>query len=137
MTTVFGKRGLIAEHGTSWILPRIVGLSRALDLLWSSRRFDAAEAYRIGFADRIVKPGELIEAVSAYVDDMAANVAPTSIAIMKRQVLDDLGLPFAESATRTARYIRANLTHPDSKEGARSFIERRPPAFAKWTGWQA
>jgi enoyl-CoA hydratase/carnithine racemase len=137
MTTVFGKRGLIAEHGTSWILPRIVGLSRALDLLWSSRRFDAAEAYRIGFADRVVKPAELVDAVAAYVEDMAKNVAPTSIAIMKRQVLDDLGASFAESQVRTARYIRASLVHPDSKEGARSFIERRPPDFVKWTGWQA
>jgi enoyl-CoA hydratase/carnithine racemase len=137
MTTVFGKRGLIAEHGTSWILPRIVGLSRALDLLWSSRRFDAAEAYRIGFADRVVPPAELIDAVARYVDDMAATVAPTSIAIMKRQVLDDLGASFAESQVRTARYIRASLVHPDSREGARSFIERRPPDFLKWTGWQA
>ncbi len=53
-TTVFSKRGLIAEHGTSYLLPRLVGTSRALDLLWSSRRFDAAEALRIGFVDRVV-----------------------------------------------------------------------------------
>ena len=53
-TTVFSKRGLIAEHGTSYLLPRLVGISRALDLLWSSRRFDAAEALRIGFVDRVV-----------------------------------------------------------------------------------
>src|SRR5690349_11005234 len=54
LTTVFSKRGLIAEHGTSWLLPRMIGLSRALDLLWSSRRIDGVEAYRLGFADRLV-----------------------------------------------------------------------------------
>src|SRR5262249_60740852 len=60
-TTVFSKRGLVAEHGTSWLLPRMVGLSRALDLLWSSRRIDAAEALRIGLVDRVVPPERLID----------------------------------------------------------------------------
>src|SRR3954451_10173746 len=52
-TTAFSKRGLIAEHGTAWLLPRLLGTSRALDLLWSARRIDAAEAYRMGFVDRV------------------------------------------------------------------------------------
>ena len=56
-TTVFSKRGLIAEHGTSWVLPRLVGPSRALDLLWSSRRVTADEALRIGLLDRVVRAG--------------------------------------------------------------------------------
>src|SRR5215831_16639727 len=60
-TTVFSRRGLIAEHGTSWLLPRMIGTSRALDLLWSSERIGAAEAYRIGFADRLVAKGKAVE----------------------------------------------------------------------------
>ena len=60
-TTVFGKRGLVAEHGTSWLLPRLVGTSRALDLLWSSRRVDATEALRIGLVDRVVADDRLLD----------------------------------------------------------------------------
>src|SRR6204780_1530299 len=60
-TTAFSKRGLIAEHGTSWLLPRLVGTSGALDLLWSARRFDAAEGYRIGFVDPLVPHENLVE----------------------------------------------------------------------------
>ena len=85
-TTAFSKRGLIAEHGTSWLLPRMVGTSRALDLLWSSRRFDAAEALRIGLVDRVVEPAQLMESACAYLRDLAANVSPRSIAVMKSQI---------------------------------------------------
>ena len=74
--TVFSKRGLIAEHGTSFLLPRLVGTSRALDLLWSSRRFDAAEALRIGFVDRVVPGDRLLDETRAYIRDLAANVSP-------------------------------------------------------------
>jgi enoyl-CoA hydratase/carnithine racemase len=132
MVTVFSRRGLIAEHGTSWILPRMVGLGRALDLLWSSRRIDAAEAHRIGLADRVVPPGELLAAVEAYVAEMAATVSPRSVAIMKAQVHRDLSLDFHAAAALTAVDIAEALAHPDATEGAVSFVERRPPAFAPW-----
>lgn len=137
VTTVFSRRGLIAEHGTSWLLPRIVGLSRALDLLWSSRRVEAAEAYRIGLADRIVPQSELIAAVAAYVEAMVASVAPRALAIIKKQVLDHLEKPFAEAAGESAQLMRKALVHPDSREGAMSFVERRPPRFEKWRGGKA
>jgi enoyl-CoA hydratase/carnithine racemase len=134
MTTVFTKRGLIAEHGTAWFLPRIVGLSRALDLLWSSRRLDAVEAYRIGLADRVV-PGEgLLDAVAAYVDEMAATVAPRALAIIKGQVHRQLAMPMPQAARESDRLTRASVAHPDAKEGAASFVERRPPNFSAWAG---
>src|SRR3984957_11413783 len=82
-TTVFSKRGLVAEHGASWLLPRLVGASRALDLLWSSRRVGAEEALRIGLLDRVVPAEALLESVAAYVGELAQNVSPKSIAIMK------------------------------------------------------
>ena len=81
-TTVFSKRGLIAEHGTSWVLPRLVGPSRALDLLWSSRRVNSDEALRIGLLDRVVPADELLQTVVAYVDDLAAQISPSAIAIV-------------------------------------------------------
>jgi enoyl-CoA hydratase/carnithine racemase len=132
LITIFSKRGLIAEHGTSWVLPRMVGLSRALDLLWSSRRVDAAEAYRIGLADRVASPEALLEAVEAYVEEMAATVSPRSVAVMKAQVLAHVGMTFDEAAGETVTAIGESLAHPDAAEGAASFVQRRPPNFAPW-----
>ena len=67
-TAVFTKRGLIAEHGTTWILPRLVGTGAALDLLWSSRRFDADEALRLGFVQQVVAPDDLLDVARRYVE---------------------------------------------------------------------
>lgn len=134
LTTVFTKRGLIAEHGTSWLLPRMIGLSRAMDLLWSSRRVDAAEAYRLGFADRLVPGDGLLAAVEGYAADLKANVSPRALAVIKAQLHRDLEAGF-DAAARGAEALMADaLTHPDATEGAQSFIERRPPRFAPWTG---
>ncbi|MDQ0462576.1 enoyl-CoA hydratase/carnithine racemase [Caulobacter ginsengisoli] len=132
--TAFSKRGLIAEHGASWMLPRIVGPSRALDLLWSSRKVGADEALRIGLVDRVVPAAELLDAVAQYVDDIAANVSPRSLAIIKGQVYAGLSEPVGPAVREADRLTRESLSHPDSREGARSFVERRPPQFAPWTG---
>jgi enoyl-CoA hydratase/carnithine racemase len=132
LITIFSRRGLIAEHGTSFMLPRMVGLGRALDLLWSSRRVDAAEAYRIGLADRVVPPEALMETVEAYVEEMAATVSPRSVAVMKAQAHAHLGMTFDEAAAETVTAIAQSLAHPDAAEGAASFVQRRPPKFAPW-----
>jgi enoyl-CoA hydratase/carnithine racemase len=134
LITIFSRRGLIAEHGTSWLLPRMVGLSRALDLLWSSRRVDAAEAYRIGLADRVVPAAALIEMVEAYVAELAANVSPRALAVMKAQVHRHLAMDFEASALESDALMATALKHGDATEGAQSFIEKRPPRFAAWTG---
>lgn len=134
LTTVFSRRGLIAEHGTSWFLPRMVGLSRALDLLWSSRKVDAAEAYRIGLADRLVPAEGLLDAVEAYVDEMAVSVSPRAIAVIKAAVHRHLEAGFDVAALDAAGLMATALKHPDAAEGALSFVERRPPRFAAWTG---
>lgn len=134
LTTVFSRRGLIAEHGTSWLLPRMVGLSRALDLLWSSRKVDPAEAYRIGLADRVVPDDQLLAAVEAYVTEMAATVSPRALAVIKAQVHRHLATSFDVAAMESEALMATALVHPDAAEGANSFIERRPPRFAPWTG---
>jgi enoyl-CoA hydratase/carnithine racemase len=130
LITVFSRRGLVAEHGAAFMLTRQVGLSRALDLLWSSRRIGAAEALRIGLADRVVASETLLAAVETYVEEMADTVAPRSVAAMKRQAYAYLEMSFAEAAADTAALIDASLAHPDAAEGATSFVERRPPRFA-------
>jgi len=134
LITIFSRRGLIAEHGTSWLLPRMVGLSRALDLLWSSRKVDAAEALRIGLADRVVAPDRLLETVEAYVADLAATVSPRALAVIKAQVHRHLETGFDAAALDSEALMGVALRHPDAAEGAASFIERRPARFAPWTG---
>ncbi len=129
-TTVFSKRGLVAENGVSWVLPRLVGPSRALDLLWSARRIDAQEAYRIGFADRLVTRERLLDEAKAYIRDLATNVSPYSVAVMKAQVYQDLSLPFDAACREAYRLVCEGLGHPDVKEGVASFRENRPPRFA-------
>jgi len=134
LTTVFSKRGLIAEHGTRWLLPRMIGLNRALDLLWSSRRVDAQEAFRLGFADRVVPDADLLDAVEAYVNDMATSVSPRAVAVIKRQLHAHLSTDFDTAARESNALMKTALAYPDATEGARSFVERRPPQFAAWTG---
>ena len=133
-TTVFSRRGLIAEHGTSYLLPRLVGTSRALDLLWSSRRFDAAEALRIGFVDRVVPDDRLLDEACAYIRDLAANVSPRSLAVIKAEVYGHLSLGMEAAIRHADQVMNAALKHPDATEGVASFVERRPPRFQRWKG---
>jgi len=131
-TTTFSKRGLIAEHGTSWLLPRLVGTSRALDLLWSARRIDASEAHRIGFVDRLVADDALVTEACAYVRDLAVSVSPRSMAMMKQQVYRGLSAPIDVALREVDAQMADALGHPDAAEGVASFVERRPPRFAPW-----
>jgi enoyl-CoA hydratase/carnithine racemase len=135
--TIFSRRGLIAEHGTSWLLPRMIGLSRALDLLWSSRKVDAAEAYRIGLADRVAPADKLLETVEAYVEDMARTVSPRALAVIKRQAHRHLEMSLIDAAVESDALMKDALAHPDAKEGAAHFVEKRPARFAPWTGGAA
>jgi enoyl-CoA hydratase/carnithine racemase len=133
-TTVFSKRGLIAEHGTSWLLPRLLGPSRALDLLWSSRRIDAAEAHRIGLLDRVVPADALLDEVVRYVDELASQISPSAIAVMKSQVYRHLSEAMMPALADADRLTQAQLKHPDAREGAMALVERRAPKFQPWTG---
>jgi enoyl-CoA hydratase/carnithine racemase len=127
--TAFSRRGLIAEHGIGWMLPRLVGPSRAMDLLLSSRRVGADEALRIGLADRVFPGADLMSETRAYARDLASLVSPRSTAIIKRQVWDSLFVPLAEAMVDADREMAESLKSDDFKEGVAHFVEKRAPHF--------
>jgi enoyl-CoA hydratase/carnithine racemase len=132
-TTAYAQRGLVAEHGTSWLLPRLLGPARALDLLWSGRRLDGAEALSLGLVNRVTPADRLVEEAQVYVRTLAASAAPGSLMQMKRQVYRHLNQSLGEAMAETEALMAESVTWPDFKEGIASFTERRAPAFPRVT----
>jgi enoyl-CoA hydratase/carnithine racemase len=130
-TTAFPRRGLIAEWGVSWLLPRVVGTAHALDLLMSGRTIDAAEAERIGLVNRVVPHDELVPFAQHYVNDLAASCSPASIAIIKRQVYQDWTSELGPAERDAIRLMLESFSRPDFREGVVSFMEKRPPRFPR------
>ena len=130
-TTAFARRGLIAEWGLAWLLPRLVGPAHALDLLFSARKIDAAEAERIGLVNRVVPAAELLPTVRAWAEDVAANCSPTSLRVMKSQVWRNLTDTLADAERESIRLMLESFERPDFREGVTSFLERRPPKFPR------
>jgi enoyl-CoA hydratase/carnithine racemase len=128
-TTSFARRGLIAEYGISWILPRVVGWSAALDLLLSGRVFHADEAVALGLVKEVVPPEELMARAIGYAEDIAANCAPNSLAVIKQQVYADTMRDVCEASAVAEKLMHESMLRPDLIEGVTSFFEKRPPNF--------
>jgi len=133
-TTAFGRRGLIAEHGVSWMLPRIVGHSNAMDILLSARVFLAEEAKEIGLVNKVFPAETLLDETMAYANDIAENVAPASTRVIKRQLTDGWDWDLEVSNADTAEKMNFSLRQADFKEGVQSFIDRRRPDFSPVSG---
>jgi enoyl-CoA hydratase/carnithine racemase len=129
--TAFSHRGLIAEWGSSWLLPRAVGPAHALDLLISGRKVDAQEAERMGLVNRVVPHAELLAFTHRYVEELASRCSPASIAIMKRQIYQDLIAPLARAEKEAFRLMLESFARKDFQEGVMSFLEKRPPQFSR------
>ena len=104
-TTAFARRGLIAEYGLSWILPRLIGHAKAMDLLLSGRTFSGAEAYELGLVNRSVPRESLLEEALAYARELAAYSSPASMAVMKRQIWGDWSQTLESSESAAARQM--------------------------------
>lgn len=129
--TAFAQRGLIAEQGLGWLLPKLVGPSVAMDLLMSSRKVRGEEAYRVGLANYLVEPDELLPFCIDYIEKLAANCSPLSMAIMKRQVYQDFHQGLGQAETQADVLMHESLTRDDFKEGVKSFLQKRKPAFSR------
>lgn len=131
-TTAFSRRGLIAEYGSSWALPRLIGNARALDLLLSGRVFTAEEAERLGVINGVVAPDELMSHVLAYAQDLADNCCPTSWAVMKKQVYGDWETDADAATTAAIRLMNESLVRDDFQEGVQSYLDKRAPKFSPY-----
>jgi enoyl-CoA hydratase/carnithine racemase len=127
--TVFAKRGLVAEYGMAWMLPRIIGLANSADLLFSSRTIDAVEALRLGLVNRILPQEDFLEDVRRYAADMASAVSPRSLRIMKSQLYRSQGQSLDEAVDLATTEMYSSFGTEDFKEGVAHFLEKRPAAF--------
>ena len=130
-TTAFSQRGLIAEWGIGWTLPHLVGPAHALDLLLSARKFDAAEAEKLGVVNRALPHDELMPFVMDYATNLAERVSPTSMAVMKRQVWENLQHELDPTLRESVDLMVESFGRPDLKEGVEAFIAKRPPRFPR------
>ena len=129
-TTAFSRRGLVAEYGSAWLLPRLVGTSRALDLLVSGRVFTSEEALAMGLVSRVVPAVDVLAEAQAYASDLAASCSPASMAVMKRQVYAAWDSSLADALAQANELMVQSLRGPDFVEGVQSYLERRQAAFS-------
>jgi enoyl-CoA hydratase/carnithine racemase len=128
-STTFARRGLIAEYGMAWMLPRIIGIANAFDLLFSARTIDAAEALRMGLVNRVFPHEIFLEKAQEFAQELASTVSPRSVRIIKRQVYEAMSQPLAEAFDISVREMMACFRTEDFKEGVAHFVEKRPAAF--------
>jgi enoyl-CoA hydratase/carnithine racemase len=129
-TTAFARRGLIAEHGLSWLFARLTSLATASELLMSARVFKGDEAERLGVVNFAVPHDEVVSRARAYAQDLADNVSPTAMAVIKWQMYNHYDRPLIESIDHSDELMRQSAARSDLAEGVSSFLERRKPTFA-------
>jgi len=128
-TTAFAQRGLIAEHGISWLLPRLCGMANALDVLLSARKFTAADALRIGMVNAVYQQESFNKDVTAYARQLADAVSPRSMAVMKAQLWKALYQDLNEAVATADVEMQKSFATEDFKEGVAHFVEKRAPRF--------
>jgi len=129
ITTSFGRLGLPAEWGVSWLLPRLIGAARTADILFSSRVVLAEEAAELGLVNKVLPPDELMPYTLDYARKIAAEISPSSLHTMKAQLWGDLHDDLGPSLERAEYLMKKMVAEPDFAEGVRAFGERRPPRF--------
>jgi enoyl-CoA hydratase/carnithine racemase len=128
--SVFARRGLIAEHGVSWLLPRLVGIANACDLLFSGRMIDAQEALRMGLVSRLEGPDDLIARARDIVMEMVTLASPRSIRVMKEQLYNAQLETLAEAIDAADDEMIKSFDSEDFREGVAHFVEKRRPRFS-------
>jgi enoyl-CoA hydratase/carnithine racemase len=130
LTTSAPRLGLPAEYGLSWVLPRLVGIGHATDLLLSSRVVLAEEAATMGLVNKVLPPDELLPHTYAYARALATEVSPAAVREAKRQLYADLHRDVGTAVAESEALLDRMTGEPDYAEGVRAYLERRPPRFA-------
>ncbi len=130
LTTSFAQRGLIAEHGISWLLPRLIGPANALDILLSARKFSPIEAKEMGLVNKVFAADTFMDNVMAYARILAETVSPRSMAVMKAQVWKSYFQDFGEALSTADAEMPPSFKWPDFREGVDHFLQKRAPKFA-------
>jgi enoyl-CoA hydratase/carnithine racemase len=128
-STAFARRGLIAEHGVSWLLPRLIGFANAADLLYSARRVSAAEAKEMGLVNRVFPHDTFRQEVDAYVGMLAREVSPRSMREMKREIWNAQFQTLGQAIEAANADMPASFKSEDFKEGVAHYVEKRAPRF--------
>jgi len=130
-TTAHGKLNLPAEYGLSWLLPRMVGLARANDLLLSSRVFTAEQARDMGLVNEVYPAESVLEATYEYVRELIRTVSPESLAQTRWQIYEDLHRSAADSVRASEALINDMMRQDDYREGVAAFLEKRSPMWGR------
>jgi enoyl-CoA hydratase/carnithine racemase len=128
-TTAHGRLGLPCAFGLAWLLPKLIGLPRAMDLILSSRTFAADEALQLGLVTDVVPGDQLVGRVTEYARQLATTVSPASMAASKRQVYEAFHLGAAESVRAAEALLDPMMAGPDYREGVAALREKRAPSF--------
>lgn len=128
-TTAFSRRGLVAEHGISWLLPRLVGFANAADLLYSARVIKADEARSMGLVSRVIPAADFEREIMAYAKMLATEVSPRSLREMKREIWNAQFQTLGQAIEAANGDMPASFKSDDFKEGVAHFVEKRAPKF--------
>lgn len=127
---VFSRRGIVPEACSSWFLPRVVGISKAMEWSTTGRIFDAQEALSAGLVRSVHKPADLLGAAQELAEEIGANNAPVSVALTRQMMWRMLGADHPMQAHRVdSLAIELRSASADAAEGVRSFTEKRPAVF--------
>lgn len=130
-TSAHGRFNFPAEYGLSWILPRLVGITHANDLLLSSRVFLAEEAHAMGFLNQVLSPETLMDHVYDYARTMAVSVSPGSLRETKRQLYSDQHRSLAEAVQHSEQLLQEMTRQPDCREGVKAWQAQRVPRWSQ------
>ncbi len=129
LSTLFARRGLIAEHGIAWILPRLVGLGHALDLMLTGRTVNAEEALRLGLVSRVVPHAELLNAARETALQIATQCSPRSTGVIKRQVWESSFTDLVQATRLANKEMFESFKSSDFSEALMAFFQKRPAEF--------